>query len=102
MKQIINDMVEAINQKPRNEPLPLLTALNASQMVYSDAENFVQFKVKGDKGINKVKVIYDEGEDLYNVEFWSIRGLKFNMKDSIKGLFFDQLTQAIWRGVVIV
>ncbi len=102
MKQIITDMVEAINQRPDNEPLPLLTALSASQMVYDEKENYIQFKVKGDKGINKVKVIYDEGADLYNVEFWSIRGLKFNMKDSIQGLFFDTLTQAIWRRVVIV
>ena len=59
MKQIITDMIEAINQKPEREPLKLLTALNASQMVYSDKENFIQFKVKGDKGINKVKVIFE-------------------------------------------
>lgn len=98
-------MVEQVNRRPEREPLKLFTALNASQIVYSDKDNYVQFKVKGDRDINKVKVIYDEGNDLYNVEFWDIRiGSKMvmDMKDEIKGLFNDQVTDAIWRRVVIV
>lgn len=74
-------------------------------MVYSDKDNFVQFKIQGDRDINKVKVIYDIGQDLYNVEFWDIRvGSKMvmDMKDKITGLFNDQVTDAIWRRCVIV
>ncbi len=105
MNQIVETMVEQVNRRPEREPLKLFTALNASQIVYSDKDNYVQFKVKGDRDINKVKVIYDEGNDLYNVEFWDIRiGSKMvmDMKDEIKGLFNDQVTDAIWRRVVIV
>lgn len=103
MNQIVETMVEQINRRPERESLRLFTALGASQMVHGD--DFIQFKVKGDRDINKVKVIYDEGQDLYNVEFWDIRiGRKMvmNKKDEIKGLFNDQVTDAIWRRCVIV
>ena len=105
MNQIVETMVEQVNRRPEREPLKLFTALNASQIVYSDEDNYVQFAVKGDRDINKVKVIYDEGQDLYNVEFWYIKvGMKMVMdkKDEIKGLFNDQVTDAIWRRCVIV
>jgi len=105
MNQIVETMVEQVNRKPSNEPLKLFTALNASQIVYSDKDNFVQFAVKGDRDVNKVKVIYDEGQDLYNVEFWYIKvGMKMIMdkKDEMTGLFNDQVTDAIWRRCVIV
>lgn len=102
MKQTLQDTVKAVNQYPEREPLRLFTALNASQLVFSDEENYIQFKVKGDKGINKVKVIYDEGADLFNVEFWSIRGVKTKLKGSIIGLGWENITQVIWKAVVIV
>lgn len=104
MNQIVETMVEQINQKPQNEPLRLFTALGASNMVYSDSENFVQFSVKGDRDVNKVKVIYDSASDLYNVEFWKInmKTVKFTKVDSLTGMFNDQLTDAIWRRVVLV
>ena len=105
MNQIVETMVEQINRRPQNEPLKLFSALGTSQMVYSDKDNFVQFKVQGDRDINKVKVIYDVGQDLYNVEFWDIRvGSKMVMdkKDEMTGLFNDQVTDAIWRRCVLV
>jgi len=105
MNQIIETMVEQVNRKPESEPLKLFTALNASQIVYSDEDKFIQFKIRGDRDVNKVKVIYDEGQDLYNVEFWDIRvGSKMVMdkKDEMKGLFNDQVTDAIWRRCVII
>jgi len=100
MKQIVKNMIDSINRRPENEPLPLFSALGVSRVVYS--EDFVQFKVKGDRGVNKVKVIYDEGQDLYNVEFWNIKGLNCKKVNSINGVFFDILTDIIWRGVVHV
>ena len=102
MNQTVTTMVEQLNRQPEHEPLRLFTALNASEMVHGD--DFVQFKVKGDRDVNKVKVIYDAGQDLYNVEFWNInmRKITFNMVDSISGLYNDQLTDAVWRRVVLV
>lgn len=99
MKQEIKTMIETINQRPRNEFLPLFSALGARDILFSDENNSVQFKVKGDKGIKAVVVKYDEGADLYDVEFF---GRMFKSVRQIKGLFCDQLTQTIWEGVVIV
>jgi hypothetical protein len=105
----VESMLDQINQYPPKESLKLFTALNARDIVYQDRKGdkdaFVQFKVTGDKGINKVKVIYDYGMDLYNVEFWNIRGYdsaKWKKVKSIDGLYNDQLTETIWRNVVIV
>ena len=99
MNATAQEMIQIINQKPTNEPLRLFSALGASQIVYG--EGLVQFKVKGDKGVNKVVVKYTQA-DLFDVEFYNIRGMKVKLVDSVKGLYNDMLTMAIWRGVVIV
>jgi len=105
----VKAMIDQINQYPRHESLKLFTALNAKDIVYQDRKGdkdaFVQFKVTGDKGINKVKVIYDYGYDLYNVEFWNIRGYdhtKWKKVNTESQIYGDQLTNLIWRNVVIV
>lgn len=100
MNQTVSTMVEQINQIPERESFRLFSALGASEMVHG--EDFVQFKVKGDRDVNKVKVIYDDGQDLYNIEYYKQRGCNIKKVDSISGIFNDQLTNAIWRRVVIV
>ena len=98
-------MIEQINRKPEREPLRLFTALRQSDMVYSDEENYIQFAVKGDKGVNKVKVTYNYGDDLYDIEFLNINLRREEMVktiDSIGGVFNEDLTDMIWRGCVIV
>ncbi len=93
------EMIQIINQRPEGEMLRLFSALGATQIVYS--EGLVQFKVKGDKGVNKVVVKYTQ-VDLFDVEFYNIRGMKVKLVDTVKGLYNDMVTMAIWRGVVIV
>ncbi len=93
------EMIEIINQRPTNESLRLFSALGATQIVYG--EGLVQFKVKGDKGVNKVVVKYTQA-DLFDVEFYNIRGMKVKLVDTIKGLYNDMVTMAIWKGVVLV
>lgn len=105
MNQTITTMIEQINRRPTNEPLRIFTALEASNMIYSDKDNFVQFSVKGDKDVNKVKVTYDYDQDLYNVEFLNINLRRKEMVksiDTISGVFNEDLTDTIWRGVVEV
>lgn len=101
MKTELTQTIEILNMKPTNEPFGLLRSLQASQMIYSDNDNFVMFKVKGDRQINKVKVILNV-MDTFDVEFYNIRGLKCVMKDEIKDIYNDQLVQAIWKRVVHV
>ncbi len=101
MKTEISQTVEILNMKPQNEMFGLLRSLQASQMVYSDKDNSVMFKVKGDRGINKVKVILNI-MNTFDVEFWNIRGITCNRKDEIKDIYNDQLVQAIWERVVLV
>ena len=111
----VKEMINQINQYPPRESLKLFTALNATDFVYQDMSDwgsegkgkndaYVQFKVTGDKDpkINKVRVIYDYGLDLYNIEFWYIRGTQHKIVKKINGLYNDQLTETIWRNVVIV
>ena len=105
MNQTVSTMLEQIDRRPSNEPLKLLTSLRAKDVIFSDKDNFVQFSVSGDKGVNKVKVTYDTSDDFYNVEFLNIN---LNRKeivktvDSINGVYNEELTDTIWRGCVIV
>ena len=102
MNQTIKDIVNVTNRTPEREQFKLFTALQATQMVYSEKDNFVQFKVKGDRDVNKVKVIYDYDADLYNLEFYKIRGLKCESRGGVIGLYNDQVTDAIWKRVVLI
>lgn len=102
MKTELEQMLKALNQKPTNEMFGLLQSLNAKPIGYSDENNTIEFKVKGDKQINYLKVSLDEGQDLFNVELGTIRKFKYTMKKTIDGLFWDNIVDAIWRGVVIV
>lgn len=107
MNQIIQTMIEQINQRPRNEMLPILKALNASDILYDEKRNQIQFRVRGDKGINKV-VVTLTAKDLYDVEFWNCQIVEQDpyiikeKKDTVKDLYAENLCQTIWEGVVIV
>lgn len=95
-------MVELLQQRPSKEPLPLLIALGAKQMVFDDASNTIQFKVKGDRGINYVRIHIDVGADLYDVDFGVFRKFELKIKESLKGLGWEGLVDLIWGRVVIV
>ena len=60
---------------------------------FVDYGNGVSFKFDNVTNIkiNFCKVIYDEGEDLYNVEFGYIKGLNYKKCKEITGVYFDQL-----------
>jgi hypothetical protein len=55
--------------------------------------NGVSFDVKGDKFKGTVSVVYDEGEDLYNLMMYKKGEPVYN----IDGIFFDQLAELIWE-----
>lgn len=41
--------------------------------------------------INYFKIVYDEGEDLYNLEYGFIKGLNYKKVKGMTGIYFDQL-----------
>lgn len=66
------------------------------------AKNFIdtgcglRFKTSGMvkwKGI--VNIEYDEGHDLYNVEFAKIRKLEYTVVDRVEGVFVEDLVEII-------
>jgi len=102
---VANEIVKLLHHCPEKELLPLTAAIGAKD--FTGGKDFVQFKVKGDKGINKV-VIRLNGLDLYDVEFWDIRMLRKEpwliqeKKDEAKDIYTDKLVETVWRGVVHV
>ena len=59
-------------------------------------KNGLQFKTSGMvywKGY--VHITLDEGRDLYNIEFYKMRGVKRTMTASVEGVFADQLIELI-------
>ena len=95
-------MIEQVNRKPDREMLPLFSALGAKNMTYSDKDNSISMKVKGDRDVNYLQVKYNEGSDLYDIEFGKIRKFKYEKLETIVGLYNDQVTMAIWRRVVLI
>lgn len=66
---------------------------------FIDHGNGLSFKFKNVVGIqiNYFKVIYDEGSDLYNIEFGCIRGLNYRKVKEMSGIYFDQLINIFER-----
>ena len=60
-------------------------------------KNGLQFKVQGFLMKGTVKVIYDEGHDLFDIEFLPDDDTK--PKKTIKGLYLDQLVSEIDENV---
>lgn len=59
-------------------------------------ENGLLFKVRGLKHKGKVKVLYQEGKDLFQIQLFS---KKNKLKDSIEDVYVDQLVQVIDQSV---
>lgn len=55
-------------------------------------ENGLQFRFMRSNGINMVRVVLDEGADLYNMEFISMHGGSIKQKAYHEGVYCDQLT----------
>lgn len=55
-------------------------------------ENGLIFKVNGFKHRGKVKVVYNEAKDLFNVSLITNRGVEI---ETIEGVFFDNLVEVI-------
>lgn len=55
-------------------------------------ENGLIFKVNGFKHRGKVKVVYNEDKDLFNVSLITNRGVEI---ETIEGVFFDNLVEVI-------
>ena len=62
-------------------------------------------KLGGVQKVNTVVIRYDEGWDLYDIEFWNCRILTrepFVIQDKVdekKGIYWDQMAQVIISGV---
>lgn len=71
--------------------------------MYSGAKEFVggkdflQLKIPNRKRIAKIRIVLDEGRDLYNLEFYKKKGFEMKKANSIDGIFFDQVVEIILR-----
>jgi len=100
--EIANEIVRQLHACPENECLPLTACLQAGDFVAM--KDGVMFKVKGDKGVNKV-VVKLNAMDTYDIEFWYIKvGTKIiqNKVNEVNGIYNDHLVDTVWRNVVIV
>lgn len=66
---------------------------------FVDHGNGVSFKFDNVTNIkiNYMKITYDESEDLYNLEFGFIRGLKYTKCKELNGVYFDMLIDTFER-----
>jgi hypothetical protein len=69
LAQIEGTYSGTINIAGENHKISALKTIGASDFVYG--KDFVQFKVKGAKDFNKVKVSLNV-KDLYDIELWAV------------------------------
>jgi hypothetical protein len=73
-----------------------LALLGATQLV--GGENFLQFKIKGCRKINCIKIVLD-ANDTYTVEFWKVNARTDEVVkvSEHEGIYFDMLHDLIER-----
>ena len=59
------------------------------------AENFLQFSIPNKKRIAKIRIVIDEAQDLYNLEFYKKKGFEMILSNNIKGIFADQMVELV-------
>ena len=86
----------------------LVAMIGAHDFIYSNKENYFAFKFKLCRKANYCKLIYNEGPDLYTMEFYKAvkSGLVYTYKKVkvIDGLYFDMLRETFeeYTGLYIV
>ena len=92
-KQIKSDLTVAntiIKQMGGMRRLKLMVGAHS----FSGDSGMVQFGFKGNRSMNKCRIEYDRGLDLYNFSLWRIRGGKNPSAKEVyrvDGIYFDQL-----------
>lgn len=61
------------------------------------APNFLQFSIPNKKRIAKIRVVLDEAQDLYNLEFYKKKGFEMIKSNSVDGIFAEQMVEIIVR-----
>ena len=74
---------------------PTLFLLGSYNLLYSDKDSYISFKIKGSKKCNYIRITYNIGSDTYSMHFSKIR--KFEEKNviDINDIYCDQLHNLI-------
>lgn len=75
----------------------LLVMVGADAPIGSADSLSFRFRARGADGINAVRVVYDRGADLYNMEFIKLRGINRTVVQTYEGVFCDQLEELFAR-----
>lgn len=69
----------------------LSVMVGATNIAFSNEENYISFKFKMNKKVNHCRIQYNAGADLYNMEFSKVGRVDFKSVQSINGIYADQL-----------
>ena len=92
---ISEDVAKTIIQQLGHKALYMLGAKNLVRGKDGGKE-WISFRIgKNSKGINYIKIYYNAGKDLYDIEFGRIRGVEYKTVNKIDDIYFDQLHELI-------
>ena len=101
-----NNIAETIYEQLKAtspEPWSIFGILGVRTMV--KAKDSLTLKLAGVQHINTVVIKYDEGQDIYNIEFWNCRILNREpyvqsyVVTERKGVFWEEMAELIMRTV---
>lgn len=95
-QMVVAEEIMSLLKMSKVNGFPFFMYSGAHEFVGGD--NFLQFRIPNRKRIAKIRIVLDEAQDLYNLEFYKKKG-SFEMKKSksIDGIFFDQVAEIIVR-----
>jgi len=89
-KEQDKEIAQTINSQIGGKCFFMLGAKNKAFGVENDRV-YLGFKIRGSKKANYIKVIYNDGLDLYNIEYGKIRKFEYKVVNTVKEIYCDQL-----------
>lgn len=74
--------------------------LGARYKGYDEDENgnvYFSFRIRGSNKVNYIKITYNSGLDLYDMEFGKIHGTDYTVVKAVDGVYFDIMHDIIER-----
>lgn len=84
MNQNLKQLVQQIGK-------PTLFMLGSYNLLYSDKDSYISFRIRGSKKCNYIRIKYNAGSDLYSMHFSKLAKYEEKNVIDLEGIYCDQL-----------
>ena len=89
------EIVKTISEQLGAKTFYMLGAKHKGYGTDKKGYTYISFKISGSKKVSHIKITYNEGMDLYDMEFGKVRKNEYKIINTVEGVYNDMLNQII-------